>query len=660
MTTGWPQNQQDLRWPYAEDEDSSPRNQLDADRPRGARSGDATARRDFDFGEDHPSAPLPGGALTFDREKRPRGRFGRGRSRDADRLGSDGRGPSDDADYDWIRYLGEAGPAQGTGRRHASPAPGPSLPPRPMVAPSADRPPLTGTGPERRRESRHSAVPQADFGQPGTSHFDSPRQADPRHMDPRHMDPRQADAREPDAYQPDDPRRARRHGSIRRPRSEGRREAAQPAPAEPDPLVRERLSDNEARVLRGRGQAQPGVSGLSRPWPAHPGSAQPAPGEVWPALPDHTQPGPAQSQPMQRPHALSQPAQARMAPPAPPGSRYPAAPAPTATPGPVPGADGAEGWTDRPSASPALSPPAEPSGLTTRSVRHGRAAREGRRDRAAKRSAKAAKQQAARRDPQTSQTQTQVSAGSLAGSTQTASSAVGSTAGAVAAAAVAAGAVAVAPGAVRETTRRERVKPNRKSRREGGTATRTGRRRGLRHPILVATGSALALGAVAAFATEMVLGGNGPAHQVSTPGRLMGYEQQPALAQGMGAAHLRAEIVKESNGEASHVVDAVYEDSTGPAAKSGPLIILFIGGNLSGSASSFISSFTGLVPGSFATGAGSLGGQAACVPGSAGHPAECAWADNDTFGLISSPNLTAAALGRELRAMRPLMEHVVK
>ena len=157
-----------------------------------------------------------------------------------------------------------------------------------------------------------------------------------------------------------------------------------------------------------------------------------------------------------------------------------------------------------------------------------------------------------------------------------------------------------------------------------------------------------------------MLSGNGPVHRISTPNRLTSYVQEPALASGMGATALRAEIVKKGNGEASHVVDAVYEDSTGSAAKAGPLIILFIGGNLSGSAGSFISSFTGLLPGAFVTSPGSLGGQAACVPGVSGHPAECAWADNDTFGLIASPTLSAAALGKELRAVRPLVEHVVK
>jgi len=128
----------------------------------------------------------------------------------------------------------------------------------------------------------------------------------------------------------------------------------------------------------------------------------------------------------------------------------------------------------------------------------------------------------------------------------------------------------------------------------------------------------------------------------------------------MGATELRAEIERKGSGEASHVVDAVYEDTTGAAAKKAPEILLFVGGNLSGSAGSFISSFTGSLRSAFVTNPGSLGGQAACVPGAGGHPAECAWADGDTFGLIASPDLSASALANELRLMRPQVEHVVK
>jgi hypothetical protein len=145
------------------------------------------------------------------------------------------------------------------------------------------------------------------------------------------------------------------------------------------------------------------------------------------------------------------------------------------------------------------------------------------------------------------------------------------------------------------------------------------------------------------------------AHVVLTPPKLLGYVQQPSLAKQMHAQQLRADIVKKGNGEASHVVDAVYGDASSKPVTS---IILFIGGNLSGSSSAFIDSFTAMgVPGTFSTSAGSMGGQAACVPSSSGHPAECAWADNDTFGLIASASLDAEALAKELRQVRPLVEH---
>jgi len=174
--------------------------------------------------------------------------------------------------------------------------------------------------------------------------------------------------------------------------------------------------------------------------------------------------------------------------------------------------------------------------------------------------------------------------------------------------------------------------------------------------VLIAGGVAAAA-AGAAVVVPGMLRHPGPVHTISVPGKLLNYSLEPTLAKEMGAQALRADIVKKGNGEASHVVDAVYEDNSGAGTKAGPLIILFIGGNLSGSADSFISSFTGMLPGAVVIKPGSLGGEAACVPGSAGHPSECAWADNDTFGLFASPTLSASALGAELRAMRPLVEH---
>jgi hypothetical protein len=147
--------------------------------------------------------------------------------------------------------------------------------------------------------------------------------------------------------------------------------------------------------------------------------------------------------------------------------------------------------------------------------------------------------------------------------------------------------------------------------------------------------------------------GGGPAHVIMTPDRVGGYAQAPALGASLKIGQLRNTIVQASRGEAKHVVDNVYQDGT--------QILLFIGGNLTGSSpSSFISSFIGSSPGAVTTSAGSLGGSAACLPGVSGHPAECAWADNDTFGVVLSPTLSASALAEELRAMRPLVEHRAK
>jgi hypothetical protein len=199
----------------------------------------------------------------------------------------------------------------------------------------------------------------------------------------------------------------------------------------------------------------------------------------------------------------------------------------------------------------------------------------------------------------------------------------------------------------------------------------------------VVGGVVLIAGAAAAFEILNAGAPAGPSHHIATPQKIGPYVQAPALAASMKAAQVRRTIVSQSNGEASHVVAAVYEStasqpaaghSTGPAgssaAGSSPAapgnsassqIVLFIGGNLSGtSASSFITSFIGKLPGAVTTSAGPLGGEAACVPSAGGNPAECAWADNDTFGLVASPTLDAQALAGELRQMRLQVERKVR
>jgi len=128
----------------------------------------------------------------------------------------------------------------------------------------------------------------------------------------------------------------------------------------------------------------------------------------------------------------------------------------------------------------------------------------------------------------------------------------------------------------------------------------------------------------------------------------------------MNAKSLQQQVIAKSAGQASHVVSAVYENKAGVSRTAPPQIFLFIGGNLAGvSPSGFITSFTAQFKGARATSAGSLGGQAACVDtqGSAAGPvALCAWADGDTFGVLTSPTMSLDQLAAQLRSIRPSVE----
>jgi hypothetical protein len=174
---------------------------------------------------------------------------------------------------------------------------------------------------------------------------------------------------------------------------------------------------------------------------------------------------------------------------------------------------------------------------------------------------------------------------------------------------------------------------------------------------VVVTGAAVVLG-------TGVLRGNGPAHVLTTPDKLGAYVRRPQLEKQMNAGQLQKQVITKSAGQAGHVVSAVYEDGATATSTKTPQMILFIGGNLSGvSASGFIASFTQQSKGAFVTSAGSLGGSAACVNAQASVPgsvALCTWADNDTFGVVASPTMTAARLATQLRAIRPMVEHVAR
>ncbi len=149
-----------------------------------------------------------------------------------------------------------------------------------------------------------------------------------------------------------------------------------------------------------------------------------------------------------------------------------------------------------------------------------------------------------------------------------------------------------------------------------------------------------------------------PTHVISAPDTLGGFVVQPTLAQST-AQDLKQKIIAGASGEVKNVVAAVYEKKAGPGTSTGPQVMVFIGGNLTGgmSATSLISAYKAELHGAFTTSAGKLGGLAACAPGQHGGPSECAWADSDTFGVVVSASLSANALAVEMRSMRPLVEH---
>jgi hypothetical protein len=168
---------------------------------------------------------------------------------------------------------------------------------------------------------------------------------------------------------------------------------------------------------------------------------------------------------------------------------------------------------------------------------------------------------------------------------------------------------------------------------------------------------------VAIVLTAFPSGPSGPAHTLVTPDRLSSFLRRPALEQQMNVGQLRKDVVAMSSGQASHVVEAVYEAGTSTSGQT-PQIILFIGGNLANaSPQASVTSFTQRFKGAKVTSAGQMAGNAACVNATASVPgsvAMCAWFDNDSFGEVVSPTMNAAALASAMRSIRPGVELIAK
>ena len=168
---------------------------------------------------------------------------------------------------------------------------------------------------------------------------------------------------------------------------------------------------------------------------------------------------------------------------------------------------------------------------------------------------------------------------------------------------------------------------------------------------------------VAIVLTAFPSGPSGPSHTLVTPDRISSFLRRPALEQQMNVGQLRKDVVAMSSGQASHVVEAVYEAGTSTSGQT-PQIVLFIGGNLANaSPQASVTSFTQRFKGARVTSAGQMAGDAACVNATASVPgsvAMCAWFDNDSFGEVVSPTMNATQLGTAMRSIRPDVELIAK
>src|SRR5215472_7997786 len=254
MTTGWPQNQQDLRWPYSDANEAGPDSRaggrVATDSDRSGRSATFSG-----LGAEHPSGPLP-----VTPSPQSRGRLGRGKSRGSrETLGlEDGAG---DADYDWIRYLGEAGPAQEPSKHRAD------------SSSSINEDSRSGRGAGRSRSRRHAAPdqPEADTdARPSAVRGTSGHRGRPSQIDD-YAAPGQAapDRFAPDRSAPD--RSAPGRAALDRTAPERLAPGRQPArPAEPAP---ESWTSGLAGPATSRPAALP--PGPSRPAPSRHGFPPP-------------------------------------------------------------------------------------------------------------------------------------------------------------------------------------------------------------------------------------------------------------------------------------------------------------------------------------------------------------------------------------------------
>ena len=155
---------------------------------------------------------------------------------------------------------------------------------------------------------------------------------------------------------------------------------------------------------------------------------------------------------------------------------------------------------------------------------------------------------------------------------------------------------------------------------------------------------------------------SGPAHTISTPTRLGSYTRNPSLEKAMDVNGLKEQMTKTSSERASGILSAVYaQGNVTPGGGGSQQVFMFVGGHLpNDDPASSIASFRQAYPRAQMVSAGSLGGEAACASTTSnqGSVAMCAWFDNDTFGTLVSPTMSAAKLANTLETVRPGIERV--
>lgn len=180
----------------------------------------------------------------------------------------------------------------------------------------------------------------------------------------------------------------------------------------------------------------------------------------------------------------------------------------------------------------------------------------------------------------------------------------------------------------------------------------------------------MAIGAIVVVAAGAVAGvvkfafpGGGPAHQIVTPASVTAFTSKPDLEQQMGVPALVNKVRTLSNGQATNLASAVYQEGT-VSPGSTAQIFLFIGGHLNNAdPSASIASFEQQYPAAKVVPAGTMGGEAACVEvkaGTQGNAAECIWFDNDSFGQMVSSTMNTSGLQKIMVSVRPDLERVVK